>query len=208
MKATKLTIATAGLLLSILFFKFASEKVFAHCDTIDGPVIKDAKLAISKADIKPVLKWIKKENEKELQTVFEKTLKVRSAGPQAQELADMYFFETLVRLHREGEGAPYMGLKAAGTVEPIIAAADKAIEENQVDALVKEIETSVGKGIRERFRKVVEAKKHSEDNTEAGREYVEAYVQFVHYVEALHNTAAATAAHTEPALKDEVPHIH
>ncbi len=208
MKTIKLTIATAGLLLGILFFKFASEKVFAHCDTMDGPVINDAKLAINKADIKPVLKWVKKENEKELQTVFEKTLKVRSAGPQAQELADMYFFETLVRLHREGEGAPYTGLKPAGTVEPIIAASDKAIEENKVDALVKEIETSVGKGIRERFNKVVEAKKHSEDNTEAGREYVEAYVQFVHYVEALHNTAAATAAHTEPALKDEVPHIH
>ena len=206
MKKAKLTITIVGLLLVILFFKIAPEKVFAHCDTMDGPVIKDAKLAISKADIKPVLKWVKSDKEKELRTAFEKTLKVRSKGLEAEELADMYFFETLVRLHREGEGAPYTGLKPAGAVEPIVAAADKAIEEGKVDSLVKEIEAAVSRGIRERFNKVVESKKHSEDSAEAGREYVEAYVEFVHYAEALHNTAAGTAGHIEPALKEDTLH--
>jgi hypothetical protein len=42
---------------------------------------------------------------------FTKTLAVRKQSKEAKELADMYFFETLVRIHCAGEGAPYTGLK-------------------------------------------------------------------------------------------------
>jgi len=85
----------------------------AHCDTLDGPVVTEGKTALEKGDVTPVLKWVKKEYESEIRTAFEKTLVVRSKGLEASELADMYFFETLVRLHRAGEGAPYTGLCAA-----------------------------------------------------------------------------------------------
>src|SRR5574340_348706 len=99
----------------------------AHCDTLDGPVVATARASLEKGDVTPVLKWVRKEDEKEIQELFNKTLIVRKQGKEAKELADMYFFETLVRIHRAGEGAPYTGLKAAGTVEPSVAAADKAL---------------------------------------------------------------------------------
>src|SRR5512133_3612252 len=82
----------------------------AHCDTLNGPVIAAARLALEKGDVTPVLKWVKAAGEPEIRHAFEQALAVRTAGSQAKELADRYFFETLVRVHRQGEGAPYTGL--------------------------------------------------------------------------------------------------
>ena len=166
-----------------------------HCDTMDGPVIADAKKALGAGDVTPVLKWVNADHEKEIKDLFKKTLVVRKKGPEARELADMYFFETLVRVHRAGEGAPYTGLKPAGEVEPIVAASDKALESGNVDELVKRVIAAVEKGIRERFDNAVEKKKHADDSVEAGREFVEAYVVFVHYVEGIHQAVASQAGH-------------
>jgi hypothetical protein len=167
----------------------------AHCDTLDGPVVTEARPALESGDITPVLKWVSKENEEEIRIAFDKAIAVRSKGPEARELADMYFFETLVRLHRAGEGAPYTGLKPAGHVEPPVAAADKAIADDNVDALAGEIAEAAEGGIKARFEKLIEAKKHKDDSVEAGREYVEAYVAFVHYVEELHNMISGDGGH-------------
>ncbi|HWR57589.1 MAG TPA: DUF6448 family protein [Thermodesulfovibrionales bacterium] len=175
--------------------------VFAHCDTLDGPVVKTAKAALDKGDVTPILKWVKKENEMEIKDLFKKTITVRSKGKEAQELADMYFMETLVRLHRAGEGEPYTGLKPAGIVEPPVVEADKALESGSVDNLVRLVAEAASKGIRERFNKAKEAKKHAHESVEAGREFVEAYVQFTHYVERLHLDAAAVTEHHHGAVK-------
>jgi hypothetical protein len=142
-----------------------------------------------------VLKWVTKENEKEIREQFDKTLKVRKQSDEARQLADTYFFETLVRIHRAGEGAPYTGLKAAGTVEPSVAAADKALESGSVDSLVSMINNAAAKGIRERFERTKEAKKHADHGVEYGRKFVEAYVDFTHYVERLHTDAEKPVAH-------------
>jgi hypothetical protein len=167
----------------------------AHCDTMDGPVVMAAKLALEKGEITPVLKWIKKEHEAEIQAAFKKTLMVRTKGPEAKELADIYFFETVVRLHRAGEGEPYTGIKPAGTeLEPAIVAADKALESGSVEVLVKMVTDDVAKGIRERFEHAFAAKKDADKNVEAGREFVAAYVEFMHHVERLHLDAAGKAA--------------
>src|SRR5512136_2790542 len=100
-----------------------------HCDTRDGPVVKAAKLALEKGNINYVLIWVPKESEKELIAAFERTMKVRKAGKDAQDLADDWFFETAIRLHRAGEGAPYTGMKPAGLEEgPVVPQAEKAIE--------------------------------------------------------------------------------
>lgn len=182
----------------------------AHCDTLEGPVVKDAKKALEKGDVAPVLKWVKKEYEGEIREAFKKTLAVRKQSTEAEELADMYFFETLVRLHRAGEGAPYTGLKHGEAVEPIVAEADKALESGSADRLVKLVTDAVFKGIRDRFAHVKETKKHAEESVEAGREFVEAYVEFTHYVERLHLDAMGHAAHygeTEGA-KTEGHHHH
>lgn len=170
---------------------------FAHCDTMDGPVVTDAKSALAKKDMTAVLKWIKPEHEAELKTAFARTLTVRAQGIEARELADQFFFETLVRVHRAGEGAPYTGLKPAGAkVDPAVEAADVALETGKTDTLIKAVTDETADGIRQRFANAVEKKKHAGHNVEAGREYVAAYVEFVHYVEALHTTAkGATAGH-------------
>ncbi len=171
------------------------QSAFAHCDTLDGPVVTAAKKALENGDVTPVLKWVKKDYEQEIRTAFQKVLAVRSKGPEAKELADMYFFETLVRLHRAGEGAPYTGLKGAGTVDPAVAAADRALENGSVDGLVKNITNAVSSGIRERFARAIEKKQHADESIDAGREFVEAYVGFVHYVERLHLDAAGRSPH-------------
>lgn len=179
---------------SCLFF--ITQPVFAHCDTMDGPLIKDARSALEKKDVTPVLKWVKKEHESEIISAFNKTLNERSKKPEIKEKADMEFFETLVRVHREGEGASYAGLKPEGTeIEPAVAAADKALESGGVDNLIKFVTDEVAIGIRERFEKAAENKKHVNDSVESGREFVEAYVEFVHYVEKLHLDASGKAVH-------------
>jgi len=177
---------------------------------MNGPVVTEAKAALEKGDVTPVLKWVSKDNEEEIRTAFKKTLTVRSKSIEAKELADMYFFETLVRLHRAGEGAPYTGLKAV-PVEPIIAAADKALEAGRSDELTKAVTGHVAAGIRERFEKAVEKKKHANDSVQAGREYVEAYVQYTHYVEGLHQAVVGGGDHhgeTPAAPAAEGGHAH
>ncbi len=165
------------LLLGGLFLWPATAK--AHCDTLNGPVVAAAKEALAKGDLTPVLMWLKPENEAEVRETFQKALTVRSKGPEAQDLADRYFFETLVRIHRAGEGAPYTGLKAE-QVEPPVAAADEALATGKVEDLVKLVTEKVEQGIRHRFAETLERKKLSGESVEAGREFVEAYVPFTH----------------------------
>ena len=169
----------------------------AHCDTLAGPVVMTAKVALEKGDITTVLKWVKKENEGEIREAFKKTLAVRIQGKEAKELADMYFFETLVRLHRAGEGAPYTGLKPAEEIEPIIAETDKALESGSVENLVKKVSDAMSAGIRKRFAHARETKNHADESVVAGREFVEAYVDFTHYVERLYLDAEAHGSHHE-----------
>ena len=186
---------------------FANRVASAHCDTMDGPVIKDARLALAKGDVTAVLKWVPKDSEQEIRQMFAKTLSVRAKGPEARELADTYFFETLVRLHRAGEGFAYTGLKPAGTpVPPPVAKADQALEGGSVDELAGKIAATVEAGIRERFAAAAEARKHKDESVEAGRKFVAAYVKFVHYVERIHETAMAHDAHHGDEAAKPRPH--
>ena len=169
----------------------------AHCDTLDGPVVESARHALTTGDVTPVLKWISTDDEQLIRTTFQYTMEVRKLGGQAQKLADMYFFETLVRIHRAGEGAPYTGLKPGAEVDPAIALADKALESGSVDKLVGVLTDATAKGIRERFSRALETKKHGDESVAAGREFVEAYVIFTHYVEGLHASVKGGAEHHE-----------
>jgi tRNA isopentenyl-2-thiomethyl-A-37 hydroxylase MiaE len=160
----------------------------SHCDTLDGPIIVDAKIALAKADITPVLKWVKQASEAELKILFDHTLKVRALGEEAKYLADMYFFETLVRLHRAGEGFPYNGLLPAGFPLPIaLVEADYALKSGSLENLTKLLTEDLHHALHLRFEKVLEAKKHKDESVQAGREFVEAYVQYVHFAEELGN---------------------
>ncbi len=166
----------------------------AHCDSLDGPVVGVARLALQKGEVTPALKWVRPQDEAAIKEAFARTLAVRRLGPEAQSLADQSFFETLVRIHRQGEGAPYTGLKPAGSAEPGIAMADQALDKGTIDALVAVVARDVEHGIRERFARVMETRKRAGDSVAAGREYVAAYVTFIHYVEGLHEAARAAAS--------------
>ena len=168
--------------------------VFAHCDTMNGPVIPDARAALEKGDMTPILKWIKPQYEAEVKTAFELAVKVRDKSPESKELADKYFFETLIRLHRAGEGAPYTGLKDTPP-EKIVALADEALANGSADEMIKKIQAHLAAAIGEKYKKALEARKNKDKSVQAGREYVEAYVQYMHYVEGIHTAIMSTGSH-------------
>jgi hypothetical protein len=202
MKKNKI-ILMSSLIIILLAMLFVDEKilpfavpfVFAHCDTLDGPVVKTARRALEKGDITPLLKWVRPSDEKEIRDAFEMTLAVRAQGGKARELADMYFFENLVRIHRAGEGAPYTGLKPGVAIDPAVALADKGLETGSIDKLVDVLTNAMAKGIRERFHQASEKQKHADESVSAGREFVKSYVIFTHYVEGLHGLIKAGPAH-------------
>lgn len=175
-----------------------SQPARAHCDTLDGPVVAAARAALDRADIAPVLKWVQPAAEPEVRAAFDHALKVRTLGPEARTLADRYFFETLVRVHRAGEGAPYTGLSSAAP-DPIIRMTDQALASGSVDELVRAIAGVTADGIRERFAHARATRVHAEDSVAAGREYVAAYVELTHYVERLQVSATTPVAHGEGA---------
>ncbi len=166
----------------------------SHCDTMNGPVVKSAVKAFESGNVNLVLVWVQKKDEAEIKKAFAKALSIRTLNSEAKEFADNYFFETLVRIHRAGEGAPYTGLKPAGSEpEPGIAAADNAIEKGSVDELMKNLTETVHHGVHEQFSHVLATKNYRPDDVEAGREYVKAYVVFIHYAERLYQSALSPA---------------
>lgn len=201
---SRLFVAVAAALLC-----FHASPAAAHCDTVDGPVVQDARAALEAKDVTPVLKWVSAEKESEIKIAFTHAVAVRGLGADAQALADRFFFETLVRVHREGEGAPYTGLRPAGAeIEPGIAAADRALETGAADALVTHLTGEVERGLRARFTRVVETRKHATHDVAHGRDFVAAYVDFIHYAEGLVTAAKGPASHAAHVAKPAAAHAH
>jgi len=171
-----------------------TKSALAHCDGMDGPVVTLAKKALDTANVNLVLPWVPKANEQEIRRTFDHAMSVRKLGKDAKHLADRFFFETLVRVHRASEGAPYTGLKPAGLdLGPAIPAADKALDTGSIDAVEKLLSNAIHKGLREHFHAAVNRKKFDINDVEAGRSYVQAYVPYVHYVEGLWEAATNIA---------------
>ena len=179
----------------------------AHCDGLDGPVVKAAQRALDTRNPAFALIWVQAKDEPEIRTAFERTLAVRALNPQAKELADLFFFETLVRVHRAGEGAPFTGLKPAGRdLGPAIPAADNAIEEGSVEPVVKLLSAAMQERLRALFNEVVSTKAFQVGDVAAGRAYVKAYVEFIQDVERVYEASTTvTAGHfdeADPAVHD------
>jgi Family of unknown function (DUF6448) len=179
-----------GLSLTLFLLPLA---VRAHCDTLEGPVVSDARSALRKGDVTPVLKWIGAKDESSIRDAFKRTLAVRSQSTAAAELADTWFFETLVRIHREGEGAPYTGLKTNAPEEPGIAAADRALASGESDALFRETTDILRTQLDARLARTKELQAHAAHSVDAGREYVAAYVDYIHFAERLATIAASAS---------------
>jgi hypothetical protein len=192
-------VSIVALLIFFLMF-LVPGNVFAHCDGMDGPVVKAAQKALEPGNVNLVLIWVQKKDEADIKAAFQKTLAVRKLNSEARELADRYFFETLVRTHRAGEGAPYTGLKPAGRdLGPAIPAVDKALEDGSVGPLLKLLTDRAREGVLEHFKHAVAKKNFNKDDVEAGREYVNAYVVFIHHVERLHEAATGAVHQSDSA---------
>ena len=164
----------------------------AHCDAVGGPVATAAFKALETKNVNLILPYAPAAAEPELIAAFEQALIVRGAGPEAKALADRYFMETAVRVHRAGEKAPYTGLKPAGTdFGPAIPAAEQALASGEIDPLLKLVAQEVAHGITERFRHALAAKTAPKEpatksEVQAARERVGAELEFIGYVEAIY----------------------
>ncbi len=183
-------------IVTALFLIISTGISLAHCDTMDGPVIKDAKLALDGSNINYAMKWIQAADEPELKEAFALAMKVRKQGREAKTLADKYFFDTLVRLHRMGEGVGFTGVKPAGTpVDERILAADRAIEAGNLTPLAGKVPEEMKHELHILFDRVMALKNFDVNDVKAGREYVAAYVSFFKFAEG--EVHAHAAGHVE-----------
>lgn len=157
-----------------------------------------AERALEREDIKEILPWIPEDGEEEVREAFEKTLIVRELGNEAKELADYWFYETCVRVHRMGEGAPYTGIKPAGQeVSPAVEAADESLEDGSVEDLVELLKESVEDSVGEKFEETRGKKEKADESVEAGREWVSSYVEFIHLAKAIYDSSQGEHEHVE-----------
>jgi hypothetical protein len=181
------------------FVALMPARALAHCDGLDGPVVKAAQGALETRNPALVLIWVQEKDESEIRSAFEQTLAVRELSPQARELADRFLFETVVRVHRAGEGAPFTGLKPAGRdLGPAIPAADEAVRAGFLEPVRQLLTIAIHERLRQQFGEVMATKTFGPDDVDAGRAYAKAYVEFVPFVELLYDsTMHAPHGHVE-----------
>jgi len=186
-------IAAAGLL-------FGVPDVQAHCDSLDGPVAKAVMKALDTGNVNPVLAYAPAAAETDIRAAFEKSRKVRGLGPDAQALADQAFMETVIRLHRAGEGAEYTGLKPAGIdYGPVVPAAEHAVETGDLAKLKATLMEEIDHALRERLAHVRELQKASLDPQTAAdvpeaRARVSAELGFITYAETVRQAVLGKGA--------------
>ncbi len=169
-----------------------------HCDTLDGPVVKAVKTALEKRNVNYILPWVPRSAEAELREAFEKTLKARTASVDAMAVADYWLFETAVRLHREGEGASYIGLKPAGLDwGPIVPRAEKALESGSPKEVIDYIAHTAHEELEARFNRAMAKRKFDVNDVEAAREYVQAELDFVLFSHGLYAAITDKGEHDE-----------
>lgn len=168
-----------------------------HCDSLDGPVVQAARRALDAGDVTAVLPFVPKSAEDEVRQVFTAVQDVRDDGADMREVADRHFFETVVRLHRAGEGAPFTGLKPAGLDHgPVIPVAERAITSGSADELVSLLTGRVGEEVRQRLAHVMELKAAEHNGVDAARAYVQAMLGLQVWAHGLFKATRA-AAHEE-----------
>jgi hypothetical protein len=179
----------------------------AHCDSENGPVVTAARDALESGDVDRVLPYVKADQEAELTAAFDQTLEIRKRGSDVRELADQYFVETTVRLHRIGEGASYTGIKDATEPAPALAAAEASLEAGNPDEVIGVLDDTLRAALSERFQGVLDARaaEEADPSVETARERVEAELMFEKYVLDI-DTAIHADPHGEPAGEEEHGH--
>ena len=175
-----------------------------HCDAIDGPVVRAAQEALDQEDVNLILPYVHQQGEDDVRTAFDLAVKARTNGAEARAVADLFFFETAVRVHRAGEGAPYTGLKPAGLdVGPVIPLAEAAIEQGDPTRLAAFLADAVRQEIDARFARMTERKAHAVEGVDAARAYVSAMLGLQVWAHKLYGAIGAS-----PHEGEGEPHEH
>jgi Family of unknown function (DUF6448) len=175
-----------------------------HCDTLDGPVVKAARLALERGSVNLILPYVPRAADAELRRAFERASRVRALSPEAQETVDYWFFETAVRLHREGEGAPFTGLKPAGLDSgPAVPRAEKAVETGRLEEVGRFLHGVLDEQLHHRFHQVLDRRGYDENDVDAARAYVQAMLGFIVYTHTVY-TKLLSSPHEHPT--EEVAH--
>ena len=146
-----------------------------HCDSLDGPVVTAAARALATGHVETVLPYVPAEAEAEVRLAFQEAVEVRPLSPAVAQLADRWFFENVVRLHRAGEGAAYTGLKPAGLdVGPVIPVAERALDTGSPDELIAVLHDVIAEQAKHRLDHAMALKSQPDSGVPAAREHVEA----------------------------------
>lgn len=153
-----------------------------HCDSLDGPVVPAARQALAVDEVDQVLPYVPANGEDEVRAAFNRVIPLQTAGGEAASLAQLWFSETVVRIHRAGEHAPYTGLKPAGLdIGPVIPLAEKSIESGDVDPVYQLLAADLLSQLTQRLRLITRLAKSKDSSVAAGREYVQAMIDFEIY---------------------------
>jgi hypothetical protein len=184
--------------LVVLFFLTGlslPQQAEAHCDRINGPVAVDARKALETGDVSHALIWVTEKQSDELKSVFEQASKVYAKGDESKELAERYFMETTVRLHREAEGMSYTGLKPAQPNPEDIAVAEEALQSGDVQPVATLLASEIEKKVTELHQQAMTTQNGKDESIASGREAVDAYVRYIVYVHSLYEAIQAGPAH-------------
>jgi hypothetical protein len=181
-----------------------------HCDSLDGPVVTAARAALAQRDVRVILPYVKASGEAEVRSAFERAIEVRNGDSEINELADLYFFETVVRVHRAGEGAPYTGLKPAGLpVGPVIPVAERAVATGDPTELIELLVGTLADEVRRRLDVVSARKQHAHDGVIAAREYVEAMLGLEVWAHHVYERVTEVSASAEGEAQEHAAgHVH
>ncbi len=191
---TKTVYTSILTLLLVVGFTFNSQ---AHCDRVNGPVAVAAKQALETGDVSNALIWVGEQQADELKTKFTHSLEVynSNSGEESRQLAERYFMETTVRLHREAEGMPYTGLKPAQPSSEDIQTAENALESGNLSLVTNLLAKEIQQQTEELYQHAMKAKDNREQSVEAGRRWVDAYVKYIVYVHSLYQQIQSGPAH-------------
>lgn len=196
MKTKQIISGLVLLLGAVVLLTLTARPAYAHCDKLDGPVATAAREALGTGDFTTILIWVGPEQEADLRSAFQQALTVRGLNTAAQSLADRYFIETAVRLHRAAEGMPFDGVKPAGIPNPPdIMAGDQALQTGDIEPVLQVLQAALRQNVTRWYREAQTAQQQKAQSVDAGREWVDAYVQYIVYVHQLYQQIQAPPAH-------------